>query len=229
MKRRVSVALLFGLALCVLLPVQAFADDWEVWVPDPEVGGVPPDAGLEDVEISDVDGGWTDEEWLVNDLASDSDATPSDAGVGGGGWGSGVSVPAPLSSYEPYDSSISTSVLQYMSDVLPKLGNVRYVLFRSGQYTYRLVYADDMDYSGNVFTADDADYVAYNSRDYTWTTGREGTFRLTTRGYHVYSDLGMYPLLDADSIYVVLIAFVGVVFLLFTIYRSLLAPGRFIL
>lgn len=40
-----------------------------------------------------------------------------------------VNSPVVYSSYTPYDSSISTTVITYMSDVLPKLGNVHYVLF----------------------------------------------------------------------------------------------------
>ena len=72
-----------------------------------------------------------------------------------------VNSPVVYSSYTPYDSSISTTVITYMSDVLPKLGNVHYVLFRHGQYAYRLVYAKDMVCNGTTFTAEDAQYIAY--------------------------------------------------------------------
>lgn len=130
------------------------------------------------------------------------------------------------SSYTPYDSSISTSVIAYMSDVLPKLGNVDYVLFRHGQYSYRLVYADQMEYTGGDFSAATAEYVAYDSRYYTWSSGSEGSFTLRPGNYIVYSNLGAYPMLDAETVHTKLLLFLGAVFFLFVIYRSIFHPGK---
>lgn len=137
-----------------------------------------------------------------------------------------ISSPVVYSSYTPYDSSISTTVVTYMSDVLPKLGNVHYVLFRHGQYAYRLVYAKDMVCNGTTFTAEDAQYVAYDSRYYTWTSGSEGSFRLQANNYIVYSDLEGYPMLQSEATYYWLVIFFAGVALLFVIYRSLFSPGR---
>ena len=137
-----------------------------------------------------------------------------------------VNSPVLYSSYTPYDSSISTTVVTYMSDVLPKLGNVHYVLFRHGQYAYRLVYAKDMVWNGTTFTAEDAQYVAYDSRYYTWTSGSEGSFRLQANNYIVYSDLEGYPMLQSEATYYWLMIFFAGVALLFVIYRSLFSPGR---
>lgn len=137
-----------------------------------------------------------------------------------------VNSPVVYSSYTPYDSSISTTVVTYMSDVLPKLGDVHYVLFRHGQYAYRLVYAKDMVCDGTTFTAEDAQYIAYDSRYYTWTSGSEGSFRLQANNYIVYSDLEGYPMLQSEATYYWLIIFFAGVALLFVIYRSLFSPGR---
>lgn len=137
-----------------------------------------------------------------------------------------VNAPVLYSSYTPYDSSISSTVITYMSDVVPKLGNVHYVLFRNGQYGYRLVYAKEMELDGSTFSAGDAQYVAYDSRYYSWTSGSEGSFTLSAGNYIVYSDLGDYPMLHSDSVYSGLLILFAGVFLLFTIYRSLFNAGR---
>ena len=218
--RRFLHALLFSLGLCALYPVSAFAGDWQVFVPEHPVD----DLSLDEADpFPYLDEITEDEEYLVNDLASGSDwvATGSDS--------PGFDAAAPYGSYNPYDSGISTSVLAYMEDVLPKLGNVHYVLFRSGQYTYRMVYADDMELRSGVFTADNASYVAYNSRDSYWSTGQEGSFRLSAGNYIVYSDLGEYPSLDSVGIYLWVLIFIASVFFLFTIYRSMFSAGRQVL
>lgn len=139
------------------------------------------------------------------------------------------SAPVVYSNYTPYESSISTTVIAYMSDVLPKLGDVHYVLFRQGRYDYRLVYADEMIYENGVFTAQDASYVAYDSEYSTWHQGPEGGFRLNAGSYIVYSDLGGYPMLASESVPVMLLAFCGAVFLVFTIVRSWLSPQRMVI
>lgn len=216
--------------LCALYCFPAFADDWEVYIPEPEDIAVPYYFPAS-VDVQDPVGGDEDEydEWadvdLINDLATGSDAravsTPSNAAVG--------SPPVVYSSYAPYDSSISTSVVSYMEDLLPRLGMVDYVLFRSGQYTYRLVYSRDMVCAGGNFSAGDADYVLYDTRNYTLEHGKEGAFTLRASNYLVYSNVGDYPMLHSEAVYTWLLIFVAVVFFLFTLYRSFLSPGRFVL
>ena len=200
--------LLFNALYCI----PAFAADWEVY---------PPDVREAALDRQDIDDDISFEEWQ-DQVASSSVASRSNAFRSS-------EPPSLYSSYTPYDSSISTTVIQYMSDVLPKLGNVSYVLFRSGQYTYRLVYADDLQFTDGVFSAFDADYISYDSRDYRWYSGTEGSFTLRTNGYIVYSDIGDYPVLARDSMYIYAGLFLGVLFLLFTIYRSFFNSGRIVI
>lgn len=151
-------------------------------------------------------------------------ATDSDAGI------------ALLSSYsQPYDGSISTTYTTYFRGVVEKLPPAsHYVLFRSDQYSYRLVYSDSMTYENGRFAADSAQYVNYyvgnyNSRSQV-TSGGEGAFSLSPNGYPVYSDLSeLYPVLSEgvkDYEFKTLL-FCVVLFLLFTIARSFFSPGRF--
>ena len=215
MRRLIYVGVLY-LLFNALYCVPAFASEWQVYSSDIWES---PDEG------TSLDGFDDFYEWqdYMDALASPSEATRSNAMR---------TFPAPLAlyrSYIPYDSSISSTVIQYMSDALPKLGNTSYVLFRSGQYSYRLVYADDLQLDGNFFTASNADYIAYDSRDYTWTSGAEGSFTLRAGSYIVYSDLGHYPVLARDSLYLYAVLFLGALFLLFTLYRSLFSPGRVVI
>ena len=215
MRRLIYVGILY-LLFNALFCVPAFAADWEVYSPDIRESA---DEG------NSLDGFDDFYEWqdYMDSLASPSVATRSNV------IRMPPSAPALYSNYTPYDSSISTAVILYMSDALPKIGNVSYVLFRSGQYSYRLVYADDLQCDGNVFTSVDADYIAYDSRYYTWDSGSEGAFTLRADSYIVYSDLGGYPVLARDSLYLYAVLFLGVLFLLFTIYRSLFSPGRVVI
>lgn len=151
-------------------------------------------------------------------------ATDSDAGI------------ALLSSYsQPYDGSISTTYTTYFRGVVEKLSPAsHYVLFRSDQYSYRLVYSDSMTYENGRFAADSAQYVNYyvgnyNSRSQV-TSGGEGAFSLSPNGYPVYSDLSeLYPVLSEgvkDYEFKTLL-FCVVLFLLFAVVRSFFSPGRF--
>ena len=167
---------------------------------------------------------WTniDEIELINDLATPSDvqllATPSDFDFGG---------IQPLAAYNrPYDGSMSSSVINYFDDIVQKLGGVHYVFFRSGQYSYRLIYGKDMSLSGSYFSGSECSYYAYDTRYYTWQHGVEGSFSLDAESYLVYSDLGAYPALASGSIAGWLIAFCMVLYLLFVILRALFAPQR---
>lgn len=151
-------------------------------------------------------------------------ATDSDAGI------------ALLSSYsQPYDGSISTTYTTYFRGVVEKLPPAsHYVLFRSDQYSYRLVYSDSMTYENGRFAAYSAQYVNYyvgnyNSRSQV-TSGGEGAFSLSPNGYPVYSDLSeLYPVLSEgvkDYEFKTLL-FCVVLFLLFAVVRSFFSPGRF--
>ena len=91
------------------------------------------------------------------------------------------------------------------------------------------MYADDLQYVNGVFSSPGADYISYDSRDYQWYSGTEGSFTLRTNGYIVYSDIGDYPVLARDSMYLYAVMFLGVIFLLFTLYRSFFNPGRVVI
>lgn len=212
---------LLCLVLCALYSVPAFADEWTVYAPDFEETVLPysvPSQSLAVDEEDEYDGDID----LINDLgtASDWSATPSNASLS--------DPPVLYGSYNPYDSAVSGSVVAYMEDLLPKLGWVDYVLFRSGQYTYRLVYSSDMECSGSVFTAGDANYVVYDTRNYTLTSGFEGSFTLRAGDYLVYSNVGDYPMLHSGSVYIWVLIFLGVLFLLFTIFRAWFSPARIV-
>ena len=133
-----------------------------------------------------------------------------------------------LSDYAPYDSgSISSTVVNYMSDVVPKLGAVHYVLFRAGQYDYRLYYARDLELSDSgEFRASEADYIQYDSRYYTWSYGSESDFSLDPGTTLVYSDLGVYPMLGDSDVTGWILVFMGALYLLFILIRSFLAPSK---
>lgn len=229
------------LVLCLLHPVAVRAEDWTVYVPDDQTTGLSYQAVLQPDAVETVDDDDDeDDEYpdddveLINDLATDSDwqfvqSTPSNvARITASTTDSvvqndGIML---LSNYQPYDSSMSTSVIAYYDDVLPKLGNVHYVLFRSGQYDYRLVYGKDLEYSNGYFSADSVQYVAYSTRYYTWSQGMERSFGLSAGNYLVYSDLGDYPMLHSESIYQWLLILLGAVYLLFIIYRAMFSPRR---
>lgn len=249
---RIFHALLFCLVLCNLYCMSVYADQWvldeTIMVPATATSSTPVlgDVGFyteeeynyyfgdDDDEIEEEDQEAFDEVWdygtntyvvATGSVATRSVATRSQIAA----MAAVAEVPVVYSSYTPYDSSISTTVIQYMSDVLPKLGNVHYVLFRSGQYTYRLVYSKDMQYDNTVFTSDNGKYVTYDTRYYTWSTGDEGFFRLSANNYIVYSDLGDYPMLDGQSVYTWLLIIFAGVFLLLIIYRSMFSVGRVML
>lgn len=141
-----------------------------------------------------------------------------------------------LSSYStPYDGTISTTYTTYFSGVVEKLPpSSHYVLFRSDQYNYRLVYSDDLTFQNGRFFADSAKFVNYyvgnyNSRTQV-TQGTEGAFSLSSNGYPVYSDVGdLFPALyeGVKGYEFKTLLFCSVLFLLFTVARSFFSPDRF--
>lgn len=190
---------LLCLVMCALYSLPAFAAEW---VLDPLY--------LEDSDSEDY-------------LQADTLATASDASASNADYGIML-----LRSYAPYDGSMSTSVITYMSDVVQKFGNVHYVLFRSGQYQYRLYYGKDLSFSGSgQFWSDSANYVLYDTRFYSWETGVESGFSLNAGSMMVYSDLGDYPMLGSSDTASWLLVILGAVYLIFVIVRSFLAPSRF--
>lgn len=195
---------------------------------------------LDDSREADVLAGYDDfDEWTeateklwgletdegVGWVATDSEATPSTASQA-----DRVAI-APMSSYgSPYDGSISSSVLTYFKGMVEKLPpDVHYVLFRSSQYEYRLVYGSGLELSGNRFSGSGMKYITYETRYSTMSNGNEGNFSLTVGSYLVYSDLGdYYPVLveGVKSYEFKALLFVAVVALLLVFYKAFFSPGR---
>ena len=143
---------------------------------------------------------------------------------------------APASAYpSPNDGTISTTYLQYFKDMLVKLPyDTQYVFFRVNDYEYRMVYGDAINLSGDVFSGDDLSYIRYyRTNNYSvWKleSGYEGSFRLTTNGYLVYSNVGdLYPSMNGGvytyAFYACL--FVLVLTLLFNVVHAFFFVGKY--
>lgn len=141
-----------------------------------------------------------------------------------------------LSSYgSPYDGTISTTYTTYFKGVLEKLPpSMHYALFRPDQYSYRLVYSDDMVYQNGRFMAVDASYVNYYVGNYNSriqvSEGSEGAFSLSPNGYPVYSDLSdLYPVLyeGVKNYEFKALLFCFAFFILFTIAKSFFSSGHY--
>ena len=193
--------ILLCMALCFIHPVSALASEWVLG-----------EVYLEDDYSEDYQQDYS--------VASGSDAVAS-----GSDADYGIML---LSDHAPYDSgSISSTVVNYMSDVLPKLGNVHYVLFRAGQYDYRLYYSKELENDGGgVFSASETEYIQYDSRYYTWNSGTESDFSLEAGSVIVYSDLGNYPMLSSGETSTWLLVVLGAAYFVFIIVRSFLAPSK---
>lgn len=177
----------------------------------------------------------TDEDEDDWDVASPSNASRSDAKRTVQNILTFNSV-APASAYpSPNDGTISTTYLQYFKDMLVKLPyDTQYVFFRVNDYEYRMVYGDAINLSGDVFSGDDLSYIRYYRTDYysVWKleSGYEGSFRLTTNGYLVYSNVGdLYPSMNGGvytyAFYACL--FVLVLTLLFNVVHAFFFVGKY--
>ena len=177
----------------------------------------------------------TDEDEDDWDVASPSNASRSDAKRTVQNILTFNSV-APASAYpSPNDGTISTTYLQYFKDMLVKLPyDTQYVFFRVNDYEYRMVYGDAINLSGDVFSGDDLSYIRYyRTNNYSvWKleSGYEGSFRLTTNGYLVYSNVGdLYPSMNGGvytyAVYACL--FVLVLTLLFNVVHAFFFVGKY--
>lgn len=209
MMKGVFYGLLLSLGLCFVHAVPAFAGEYV----------------LDAVYMEDSNS--------ASDMESDSLeielfslATPSNALYSAD---SGISL---LSAYSGvYDGTISSTYANYAKDTVSKFSpGVHYVFFRPSQYQYRLVYGTDLTVEGSTFSGTDLQYVAYDSRYYTVSSGNEGSFSLDSGSYLVYTDLeGMYPSLDSgvrNYEFTTLLFFCGFA-LVFILARSFFGVGSF--
>lgn len=136
-----------------------------------------------------------------------------------------------LSDYtDVYDGAISTSVASYFKGIVSRFSPAtHYVLFREGDYTYRLVYGEDLSVSGSSFSGSGLLYIQYNSRYGTVVNGIEGDFSLSVSSYTCYTDLdSMYPVLveGVPQVEGRALLFVLVLWLLYDIIKTFFAAGH---
>lgn len=104
--------------------------------------------------------------------------------------------------YDCYEGNLSTTQLNYYRDILGNQSILdNYVVFRDGQYTYKMV-VGDIVYNNNTFTSDKECKVfsidigsGYNSI-YKYNEFTIDSFVLNTNENIVYSDLGSFPQLE---------------------------------
>lgn len=105
--------------------------------------------------------------------------------------------------YDVYEGNLSSTQLTYFRDILGNQSIMdNYVVFRDGQYTYKMV-VGDIVYNNNMFTSDKECKVysidtgsGYNSY-YTYNTTTIDSFVLNTNSRIVYSDLAYFPQLES--------------------------------
>lgn len=134
----------------------------------------------------------------------------------------------PLSDYEVYYGSISTTYVEYFRGYLAKLQpNDHYVAARTGQYEYIFAYGGELYYDGS-FYGEDVFVVRINSQNSgSFYGGIETTFSLDPGSYLVYSDLSSaYPSLatSADISLRQIVWVLGVVIVFYTLTK-MMQPG----
>lgn len=127
-------------------------------------------------------------------------------------------------SLAPYSSVTNNSYSEIAAQTLWKVPfGGDYVFWRSGQYQYCFAYGD-IGLSGSTFTGSSVDLVTY-----TLDSSYSGTYRIATSkqdmtlnagDYIVFSNLGVYPLLDAQNAYQKLMLWSACVGLVMVFCRS---------
>ncbi len=115
----------------------------------------------------------------------------------------GFATVAQAASYEVYDGNPSNTYIQYYKDILGSVSiTENYVVFRSGQYDYKMVVGDIVHNNG-LFTSDkECKVYSFSQADtgyngyYTYDVFSIDSFVLDSENKIVYSDLGGYPELE---------------------------------
>lgn len=99
-----------------------------------------------------------------------------------------------------YPGTISDTYLNYFRGIVQKLDwNQHYVVYRSGQYSYTMVYGEEVALNGTRFTGNGNVVNLYrntSSGNSDWYVGYSSdSLSLSAGSLYVYSDLGMYPTL----------------------------------
>lgn len=115
-----------------------------------------------------------------------------------------VAAPARAATASIYEGTISTSMLEYFSDILVKVSPLKnYVLLRSSQYVY-ILYVGEFSWDGSSFSCASSDAYTittnsgYNSH-YTFNVSTLSDLVIVPGDYLVYSDLGHFPSLRDSS------------------------------
>lgn len=106
----------------------------------------------------------------------------------------------------PYPGMISATYLDYFAGIADKLGyGEHYMVFRSSQYNYYMVWGDDLTYDGYRFRGSALSYcriyTGSSSSNMSITYGSD-TFDLTPGTGSVYSDLDYFPSLTRGGTHV---------------------------
>lgn len=106
----------------------------------------------------------------------------------------------------PYPGMISATYLDYFAGIADKLGyGEHYMVFRSSQYNYYMVWGDDLTYDGYRFRGSALSYcriyTGSSSSNMSITYGSD-TFDLTPSTGSVYSDLDYFPSLTRGGTHV---------------------------
>lgn len=180
--------ILFVLCFAVLLCVPAFAETVE---PDSESGtglASGSSSGSSDSSDSSTESG-TDT--VVIEQTSPLEVMEIDDVAAASVTGSG------------YTGMISDQYRDYFSSIVSKYWGRDYVLYRSGQYTYTLVYDADLEASGTSFTGSGKIVTintgSYSGGDWSVDWSGEDTVSLTLADVALWSNLGDFPQLEGGE------------------------------
>ncbi|MDO4261340.1 MAG: hypothetical protein Q4C82_04620 [Eubacteriales bacterium] len=173
----------------------------------PAVGDAAPDVALETEEPEETAGGASEE---TEETEEESEEEPAEAQPG-----YSLENPMPVYIVEPveeetelevmsltgsYAGTISDTYLSYFRGIVQKLkSSEHYLVYRSGQYSYTMVYGEDVALSGSRFSGSGSVVTIYrDSSSYSsdwYVEYSEDSLSLDAGTLFVYSDLGMYPTL----------------------------------
>lgn len=158
-----------------------------------------------------VSGNEIDYDYLIErmaELMEEEDSSDDDAGI------------MPLSDYNAYYGSISSTYLEYMRGYLYKLKPAdHYVASRVSQYRYIFAYGETLEYAERNFSGTDIYVVTFDTQNNgTFSMSMEGSFSLDPGSYLVYTDISESPypsLATSSDISLRQIVFVAGIFIVF--------------
>lgn len=110
---------------------------------------------------------------------------------------------AQAASYNVYDGNPSNTYIQYYKDILAGLPiTENYVVFRAGQYDYKMVVGDIVQNNGLFTSENECKVYTFSQTDtgyngyYTYDISTIDSFVLDSENKIVYSDVGGYPELE---------------------------------